>query len=664
MSLYPQTQAYGHMVYSAPQGYGHQPPPYYQQPPPPPQPYFADATYFGRDYTARLAELTVNSRPIIQNLSMIAQDYQRYADTVVSCIETHIRRAPPFAKLPAFYLLDAICKNVFEPYARLFTPVVVRLFLDTYELVDQSTRQKMDEMLLTWRTGAPNGRELFGTVPQLALERKIWGGESTQNGSSRGSNGISTPQVLTELDLVLHQKENLLQANPYDKQSQTHVAVLQQLKKLVVAGVSQDELAQILGQLRALAQPPQSAPPVHVPPVASVPPPVPQSYPQPVYHAPPPPSNQYPVAYPPQPTYPPHSYAPPKPAPLPIPPVESNVVPAQLAPSIPGVDVTSLYSALLKAGVVSTSASSTPTGAGATAKAEDSAHSTTPHEPAWNYQDEVLSAAIRLTSADIMKQRPPIVKFLYERLPNQCKQCGVRFPDDAAGKTRFQEHLDAHFIQNRKATQSAGRGYSRSWFIGIDDWLHDGTDVKGKGRADGPRLNAKAVAAAEAAKRDAELRSMFVVVPPGDEAKPISCPICKELLKSEFMEDDEEWVWRNAVKKDDRVSVITNKGTRAKRLIRRPQIYHATCHAEASAVKSNLVVRLKGEIAGRSRSRTPDVLRTPPRTSTTLEDGRSGSISPSKLVGTKRKAEDDERDGAGSEGLSTPPMKKLAVAAA
>ena len=66
-------------------------------------------------------------------------------------------------------------------------------------------------------------------------------------------------------------------------------------------------------------------------------------------------------------------------------------------------------------------------------------------------------------------------------------------------------------------------------------------------------MNGKAVAAEEAAKRDAELRAMFVVVPPGDEAKPISCPICKEPLKSEFMEDDEEWVWRNAVKKDDRV---------------------------------------------------------------------------------------------------------------
>ena len=95
MSLYPQTStSYGQLVYSAPpQGYGHQPAStFYPPPPPPPQPYYADATYFGRDYMARLSELTVNSRPLIQGLSMFAQEYQRYADTVVQCIETHIRR--------------------------------------------------------------------------------------------------------------------------------------------------------------------------------------------------------------------------------------------------------------------------------------------------------------------------------------------------------------------------------------------------------------------------------------------------------------------------------------------------------------------------------------------------------------------------------------------
>jgi len=87
------------------------------------------------------------------------------------------------------------------------------------------------------------------------------------------------------------------------------------------------------------------------------------------------------------------------------------------------------------------------------------------------------------------------------------------------------------------------------------DWVHGGrVDVKGKSRADGFRpVNNKAALAIEAAQRDAELRTQFVVVPPGDEAKPMSCPICKETLKTEFLEDDEEWVWKNAVRKDEKV---------------------------------------------------------------------------------------------------------------
>lgn len=82
-------------------------------------------------------------------------------------------------KLPAFYLLDAISKNVFDPYARHFAPFVIPLFLDTYQQVDQPTRSKMEEMLLTWRTGAPSGKELFGVITQLAIERGVWGGNST-----------------------------------------------------------------------------------------------------------------------------------------------------------------------------------------------------------------------------------------------------------------------------------------------------------------------------------------------------------------------------------------------------------------------------------------------------------------------------------------------------
>jgi pre-mRNA cleavage complex 2 protein Pcf11 len=156
-------------------------------------------------------------------------------------------------KLPAFYLLDAISKNVFEPYARHFASIVIPLFLDTYEQVDQPTRSKMEEMLLTWRTGAPNGKELFGVVPQVAIERGVWGGEASHtaevsvahtaylsprdlpsarqssNGYYCGTGQISKPQVLSELEFTLGQKERALQANPFDTTCQNQINVLQQV---------------------------------------------------------------------------------------------------------------------------------------------------------------------------------------------------------------------------------------------------------------------------------------------------------------------------------------------------------------------------------------------------------------------------------------------------
>lgn len=86
--------------------------------------------------------------------------------------------------------------------------------------------------------------------------------------------------------------------------------------------------------------------------------------------------------------------------------------------------------------------------------------------------------------------------------------------------------------------------------IYLEDWTHDSVKINGKGSRP---LDAKAAAVAESAKREAELRAQYVVIPPGDEAKQVSCPICKETLPSEFLEQDEEWVWRNAIRKDEQV---------------------------------------------------------------------------------------------------------------
>ncbi|KAJ7283542.1 hypothetical protein C8J57DRAFT_1171278 [Mycena rebaudengoi] len=624
---------------------------YYQQPPPPPPPvtvYHPDPASFRRDYANQLAELKVNSRPIIQNLSMIAQDFARFADIVAQCLEAHIRRVPQWMKLPAFYLLDAISKNVYDPYARHFSAFVVPLFLETYNQVDESTRSKMEEMLITWRTGSPTNKELFGVAPQHAIERGVWGDGASNNTNNfySGSGQITKPQVLTELEFTLNQKERALQSNPYDATAQNHINILHQLRKLVEAGVSQDELQQILTQLRSLVR--SAAPPPPPPPApAAAPWPAQPSYPVQASFPPPAAAALYPFS-----TYDNVKTETP-PSAIPLSSSSSASGSSSVLPTT--TNILDLLSNLKKAGIVSESG--TPVGAGTTVN-EDQQQFKPEQRPdleresSRTYRDAILMQDVQLTSTGITRKRPDIVEFLYDRLGAQCRQCGIRFPDTVFGKKRMEDHLDMHFKQNRKANQNIGRGHSRSWFVGVEDWVHDlSLDVKGKGREDGSRpMNAKAAAAAEVAKREADLRAQYVVVPPGEEAKPVSCPICKEPFKSEFLEDDEEWVWRNAVLKDERV-------------------YHATCHAEAA---NGLAVRLRSELANlRSHSGTPESgtggagarLVTPPPSGLKISEALRSSLSPeSKLVGTKRKVDDD--DSLSGEAEGTPRLKMMALAAA
>ena len=94
MSLYSQS-LYGQSSYGGPSYSSAHPASYYHQPPPAPPAYTVDAASFRREYMTRLSELTFNSRPMIQHLSMLAQDSSRFADIVAQCIEEHIRTVSP-----------------------------------------------------------------------------------------------------------------------------------------------------------------------------------------------------------------------------------------------------------------------------------------------------------------------------------------------------------------------------------------------------------------------------------------------------------------------------------------------------------------------------------------------------------------------------------------
>lgn len=102
------------------------------------------------------------------------------------------------------------------------------------------------------------------------------------------------------------------------------------------------------------------------------------------------------------------------------------------------------------------------------------------------YRKTVLVVQITLAGVDVTKyvaprahcssrnaelylmRRSSLLQFLYDQLPGQCKQCGIRFSDSTLDKQKMQDHPNMHFKQNRKAGLATSQGHSREWFIGVE----------------------------------------------------------------------------------------------------------------------------------------------------------------------------------------------------
>lgn len=52
----------------------------------------AEAEEIKQDYLSSLSELTFNSRPIIQNLTIIAQENINFAEAITKAMEEHIAK--------------------------------------------------------------------------------------------------------------------------------------------------------------------------------------------------------------------------------------------------------------------------------------------------------------------------------------------------------------------------------------------------------------------------------------------------------------------------------------------------------------------------------------------------------------------------------------------
>lgn len=67
----------------------------------------------------------------------------------------------------------------------------------------------------------------------------------------------------------------------------------------------------------------------------------------------------------------------------------------------------------------------------------------------------------------IKKRQQAIVDSLYTGI--QCGSCGLRFPPEQT--TKYSQHLDWHFRQNRRERDSKRKAHSRKWYYNRSDWI-------------------------------------------------------------------------------------------------------------------------------------------------------------------------------------------------
>uniref|UniRef100_A0AAV2J7W2 Pre-mRNA cleavage complex 2 protein Pcf11 n=1 Tax=Knipowitschia caucasica TaxID=637954 RepID=A0AAV2J7W2_KNICA len=103
-----------------------------------------------REYESSLEDLTFNSKPHINMLTILAEENIAFAKEIVGIIEAQISKAPAIEKLPVLYLVDSIVKNVGRDYLPVFAKNLITSFICVFEKVDENTRKSLFKLRSTW----------------------------------------------------------------------------------------------------------------------------------------------------------------------------------------------------------------------------------------------------------------------------------------------------------------------------------------------------------------------------------------------------------------------------------------------------------------------------------------------------------------------------------
>lgn len=146
----------------------------------------------------------------------------------------------------------------------------------------------------------------------------------------------------------------------------------------------------------------------------------------------------------------------------------------------------------------------------------------------------------------LKKRQTNIISALYSG--TQCSSCGQRFPPDQT--TKFNEHLDWHYQQNRTERNLERRQNSHQWYNKLDDWMQCGETEKAK---ENEKCFFEVQRSIDESNRAGSASPQVPSCVAAANEHNRACDVCNDMFDIFFDEDSEDWHLRNAIRIDEAV---------------------------------------------------------------------------------------------------------------
>uniref|UniRef100_H3CEL4 PCF11 cleavage and polyadenylation factor subunit n=1 Tax=Tetraodon nigroviridis TaxID=99883 RepID=H3CEL4_TETNG len=156
---------------------------------------------------------------------------------------------------------------------------------------------------------------------------------------------------------------------------------------------------------------------------------------------------------------------------------------------------------------------------------------------------------LRSFTIETMKQRfESIVTKLYSG--TQCGLCSMRF--SSRQPDLYGDHLDWHYRQNHNGKVPSKKVTHRRWYYGLRDWIEfeEIADLEERAKSQFfEKENEVEVQKNQAAAKEKEIQCVKATKDQVEEL----CEICQEQFETYWVEEEEDWFLKNAIRVDDKI---------------------------------------------------------------------------------------------------------------